>query len=138
MKVKVIGVVKYGGKWHRPGDEISNVSEENAKQMVDQRIAEIINDDTPDKLQELRTRAIELGVANASKLGEKKLIDGIAEKEAEQQEVAEALEALRVKATELGIEGIADKDIETLIAEVEAAEKLKMEAANKPKDEPKE
>lgn len=42
--------------------------------------------------------------------------------EAEKKEAAKRLKALRKKAEELGIEGVADKDADTLAAEIAAAE----------------
>lgn len=85
-KVKVTGTLKYGGLWYGPVDVIEGVKEEIAQQMVKQDVGEIIGEsaDKPDdKLQALRERAKELGVPRATQMGEAKLIEAIAAKEAE-------------------------------------------------------
>jgi len=99
MKMKVTGVVKYDGIWRSPGDILPDVKEDIAAQMIDQEVAEEIAK-TPEEIQAEETAKEEAA----------------AKKEAEKQ-----LKALRKKATELGIEGAADKDAETLTAEIEAA-----------------
>lgn len=130
MKVKITGVVKYKGEWRTQGDEI-DVTDEIGQQMIDQAVAEEI-EGASDELQELRDRAKELGVTGWAQAGEEKLRARITEKEAElakaeeerlaAEKVAEALTALRAKATELGIEGAAEKDADTLTAEIAAKE----------------
>lgn len=78
------------------------------------------------ELDELRARAIELGISDAEKLNAKKLKKAIADKEAEleKHEQEKALQELRAKAAELGIEGVEEKDAETLAAEIEALEQV--------------
>lgn len=118
MDIKLKGVVKHGGKWKRPGDIIRKVDDEIAKELISKDIAEEVEplpeDDT--ELQALRERAKVLGVPQAGRLGETKLKEAIAEKEAELQE-------LRTKAAELDIEGFDTKTAEELTAVIAEAEK---------------
>lgn len=121
VDLKITGVAKYKGDWKQPGDIIRKVDDEIGKSLVSAEVAKeiepLVEDDsgTEQELQELRERAKVLGVQNAGRLGEAKLKEGIAEKEAE-------LKQLREKAAGLDIEGAAEKDAETLAAEIAAAE----------------
>jgi hypothetical protein len=90
MDVKIMGTVKVRGKWLQTDDVAKDLSDEHAQELVDKGAGVIVEGSATDKLKELRERAAELGVANAAKLGEKKLLEGIAEKEAELQAVADA------------------------------------------------
>lgn len=118
MDIKLTGVVKYNGKWHEPGDVLRKIDDEAAKEAIAagaaQEVEPLPEEDGSD-LQELRERAKELGVPNAGRLGEAKLKEGIAEREAE-------LQKLQDKAIELGIHDATEKDAETLAAEIAAAE----------------
>ncbi|KOP64366.1 hypothetical protein AMS62_03150 [Bacillus sp. FJAT-18019] len=119
MDLKLTGVVKYDGDWKQPNDIIRKVDDSVGKSIISAGVGEEIEalqDDSDTELQELRERAKELGVQNAGRLGEAKLKEGIAEKEAELKELQE-------KAFELGIEDSYEKDAETLVKEIEAAEK---------------
>lgn len=119
LDIKLTGVVKYDGKWRQPGEVLRKVNDEAAKEAIAAEAAveiEALPDEPDTELQELRERAKELGVPNAGRLGEAKLKEGIAEKEAE-------IEALREKALELEIDGAYEKDAATLVKEIEAAEK---------------
>lgn len=118
MDLKLTGVVKYEGNWKQPDDIIRNVKDSVGKSIIAAGVGkeiEALQDDSDTVLQGLRERAKELGVPNAGRLGESKLKEGIAEKEAE-------LEALREKALELEIDGAYEKDAATLVAEIAAAE----------------
>jgi hypothetical protein len=77
------------------------------------------------ELVSLRERAKELGIPRAAQMGEAKLREKIAEKEAELADLERGQKTLelRAKAAELGIEGVEEKDIETLTAEIEAKAK---------------
>lgn len=120
MDLKITGTVKYKGDWKQPGDVIRKVEDDIGKALVAVEVAEEIepleDDAGGEELKELRERAKALGVSNAGRLGEAKLKECIAEKEAEQ------LAELRKKAIELGVEGADEKDTETLTAEIAAAE----------------
>lgn len=121
MDLKITGTVKYKGDWKQPGDVIRKVEDDIGKSLVAVEVAKEIepleeDDAGGEELKELRERAKALGVSNAGRLGEAKLKECIAEKEAEQ------LAELRKKAVELGIEGADEKDVETLTAEIAAAE----------------
>lgn len=120
MDLKITGTVKYKGDWKQPGDVIRKVEDDIGKSLVAVEVAEEIepleDDAGGEELKELRERAKALGVSNAGRLGEAKLKECIAEKEAEQ------LAELRKKAIELGVEGADEKDAETLTAEIVAAE----------------
>ncbi|SEO01351.1 hypothetical protein SAMN04487895_104225 [Paenibacillus sophorae] len=116
MDLKLTGVVKQGGKWRKPSDIIRKVDDEIAEELIAAGVAEEIEpqpEEDASELQELRDRAKVLGVPNAGRLGEAKLKEGIAEKDAE----------LRTKAAELGIEDIEGKTVEDLIAAIAEAEK---------------
>lgn len=118
MELKLTGVVKYEGDWKQPDDIIRNVNDSVGKSIIAAGVGKEIEapqDDSDTELQGLRERAKELGVPNTGRLGEAKLKEGIAEKEAE-------LEALREKALELEIDGAYEKDAATLVAEIAAAE----------------
>jgi hypothetical protein len=125
VKVKITGVVKVDGIWRRPGDVVEGVKPDVAQEIVGRGAGEII--ETVDKhdveLQYLRARAKELGIPKAGQMGEAKLREAIAQKEAEFAEEAQKLAELRRVASELGIEGVDEKDVETLKAEIEAANK---------------
>jgi hypothetical protein len=73
-----------------------------------------------EELQQLRERAKELGIPQASRLGEKKLLEAITAKEAELQEQAKAekLRLLRERAIALCIENVEEKDDEALATEI--------------------
>lgn len=119
MDLKLTGVVKYDGDWKQPDDIIRNVNDSVGKSIIDAGVGkeiEALQDDSDTELQALRERAKELGVPNAGRLGEAKLKEGIAEKEAELKELQE-------KAFELEIENAYEKDAVTLAKEIEAAEK---------------
>lgn len=115
MDIKLKGVVKNGGKWKKAGDIIRKVDDEIAEELISQGYAEEVEPLTEDdtELQALRDRAKALGIANAGRLGEAKLKEGIVEKESD----------LQMKAAELGIEGIEDKTAEELITAIAEAEK---------------
>ncbi|WP_431785738.1 hypothetical protein [Paenibacillus lactis] len=118
--MKITGVAKYKGDWKKPGDELRKVEDEIGKSLVSAEVAVEIepldkDGDGDQELQELRERAKTLGVQNAGRLGEAKLKEGIAEKEAELKELQE-------KAFELGIADAYEKDAATLAKEIEAAE----------------
>jgi hypothetical protein len=118
VDLKLTGVVKYEGNWKQPDDIIRNVNDSVGKSIIAAGVGkeiEALQDDSDTELQGLRERAKELGVPNAGRLGEAKLKEGIAEKEAE-------LETLREKALELEIDGAYEKDAATLVAEIAAAE----------------
>ncbi|MGG3278798.1 hypothetical protein [Paenibacillus solani] len=119
MDLKLTGVVKYDGDWKQPNDIIRKVDDSVGKSIISAGVGkeiEALQDDSDTELQELRERAKVLGVPNAGRLGEAKLKEGIAEKEAELKELQE-------KAFELGIEDSYEKGAETLVKEIEAAEK---------------
>lgn len=119
VDLKLTGVVKYEGEWKQPNDIIRNVNDSVGKSIIDAGVGkeiEALLDDSDTELQALRERAKELGVPNAGRLGEAKLKEGIAEKEAELKELQE-------KAFELDIEDAYEKDAATLAKEIEAAEK---------------
>lgn len=95
-----------------------DLDSDQAERLIDMGVVkeiETLQDDSDTELQMLRERAKELGVPNAGRLGEAKLKEGIAEKEAELKELQE-------KAFELGIEDAYEKDAATLAKEIEAAE----------------
>ncbi|HAF97539.1 hypothetical protein [Paenibacillus lactis] len=120
MDIKLTGVVKYSGRWRNPGEVLRKVDEEVAKEVIAADAAVEIEaqpDEHDTELHELRERAKELGVQNAGRLGEAKLKEGIAEKEAERK-----LKELQEKAFELGIADAYEKDAVTLGKEIEAAE----------------
>ncbi|WP_342422890.1 hypothetical protein [Paenibacillus sp. FSL E2-0178] len=118
MDIKLKGVVKNGGKWLKPGDIVRKVDDEIGLDLIAKGYAEEVEplpeDDT--ELQALKERAKVLGVPQAGRLGETKLKEAIAEKEAELQE-------LRTKAAELDIEGFDTKTAEELTAAITEAEK---------------
>lgn len=119
MDLKLTGVVKYEGEWKQPDDIIRNVNDSIGKSIIDAGVGkeiEALQDDSDTELQALREWAKQLGVPNAGRLGEAKLKEGIAEKE------AELLKELQEKAFELGIEDAYEKDAATLAKEIEAAE----------------
>lgn len=118
MDLKLTGVVKYNGDWKQPEDIIRKVDDTVGKSIIDVGVGreiETLQDDSDTELQALRERAKELGVPNAGRLGEAKLKEGIAEKEAE-------LGGMQEKAFELGIEDAYEKDAATLVKEIEEAE----------------
>lgn len=122
VDLKITGVAKYKGDWKKPGDELHKVEDEIGKSLVSAEVAVEIDPldkdgDGDQELQELRERAKTLGVQNAGRLGEAKLKEGIAEKEAELK-----LKELQEKAFELGIADAYEKDATTLAKEIEAAE----------------
>lgn len=120
MDLKITGVAKYKGDWKKPGDELRKVEDEIGKSLVSAEVAveiDPLDGDGDQVLQELRERAKTLGVQNAGRLGEAKLKEGIAEKEAELK-----LKELQEKAFELGIADAYEKDAATLAKEIEAAE----------------
>lgn len=118
VDIKLKGVVKNGGKWLKPGDIVRKVDDEIALDLIAKDYAEEVEplpeDDT--ELQALKERAKTLGVPQAGRLGEAKLKEAIAEKEAELQE-------LRTKAADLDIEGFDTKTAEELTAAITEAEK---------------
>jgi hypothetical protein len=118
VDIKLKGVVKNGGKWLKPGDIVRKVDDEIGLDLIAKDYAEEVEplpeDDT--ELQALKERAKVLGVPQAGRLGETKLKEAIAEKEAELQE-------LRTKAAELEIEGFDTKTAEELTAAIAEAEK---------------
>ncbi|EHB50115.1 hypothetical protein PaelaDRAFT_5662 [Paenibacillus lactis 154] len=120
--MKITGVAKYKGDWKKPGDELRKVEDEIGKSLVSAEVAVEIepldkDGDGDQELQELRERAKTLGVQNAGRLGEAKLKEGIAEKEAEFK-----LKELQEKAFELGIADAYEKNAATLAKKIEAAE----------------
>lgn len=120
VDLKITGVAKYKGDWKKPGDELRKVEDEIGKSLVSAEVAveiDPLDGDGDQVLQELRERAKTLGVQNAGRLGEAKLKEGIAEKEAELK-----LKELQEKAFELGIADAYEKDAATLAKEIEAAE----------------
>ncbi|WP_127580848.1 DUF7210 family protein [Paenibacillus koleovorans] len=110
MKVKITGLVKYGGKWRVKGDILTDVSEEIGKQMIAQDVAEEVLKTPAEIASEEEAAAAETAKKEAEK------------KEAEKKEAEKKLKSLRKKAAELGIEGAADKDAETLLTEIAAKE----------------
>jgi hypothetical protein len=100
VRIKVTGVVKYGGQWRTPGDVLNDVSDEIGQQMISQDVGEEIKK-TP---EEIAAEESAKAAAEAAKTAEKEL------------------KALRKKAEKLGIEGFAEKDAETLTADIAAAE----------------
>lgn len=118
VDIKLKGVVKNGGKWLKPGDIVRKVDDEIGLELIAKDYAEEVEplpeDDT--ELQALKERAKVLGVPQAGRLGETKLKEAIAEKEAELQE-------LRTKAAELDIEGFDTKTAEELTTAIAEAEK---------------
>lgn len=123
MKVKITALVKVAGVWRRPGDIVEGVKPDVSQEIVNQGVGEIIEtvERRDDELQELRERAKELGIPRASQLGETKLREAIAQKEAEIAEKEQELKELRRVANELGIEGADEKDAEMLRTEIDAA-----------------
>jgi hypothetical protein len=101
MNIKITGTVKIGGKWRRPGEGIKDVSDEIGQSLIAQGVAAELPES---KAEDEAEAAAKAAVAAA--------------KEAEKQ-----LKALRKKAAELGIEGAAEKDADTLTAEIAEAEK---------------
>lgn len=83
-----------------------------------------------EELQQLRGKGKELGIPRASQMGEPKLLEAIAAKEAELQTAEEELLQLRIQAIELDIEDAEDKDAETLKAEIAAIQEDKGGGAN--------
>lgn len=99
MRVKVTGVVKYAGKWRRPGDVLDDVPEDIAKQMVVQDTGEIIsvapnaekaNVPPPDELDALRRE-----LARLQEFERQTLAAAEAAAEAERKALAAAEEAER-------------------------------------------
>lgn len=125
VKVKITGVVKVDGLWRRPGDIVADVKLDVAQEIVGRGTGEIIEsvDKRDDELQALREHAKQLGIPRAGQLGEEKLRETIAQKEAEIAENEQKLAELRRIAHELGIEGVDEKDAEMLRAEIEAADR---------------
>ncbi len=125
LDIRLTGVVKYGGKWREPGNVLHKVDEEIGNDILAAGVGNKIetqegnpdSDHSSAELQTLRERAKELGVQNAGRLGEAKLKEGIAEKEAELK-----LKELQEKAFELGIADAYEKDAASLAKEIEAAE----------------
>jgi hypothetical protein len=100
MKVKITGTVKVLGQWREDGAEVV-VTDELGNELISKRCA------------------VEVEKSQAEIDAEEQLkAEDAAKKYIEKQ-----LKALRKKATELGIVGAADKDAETLTAEIEAADK---------------
>jgi hypothetical protein len=119
MDLKVTGVVKYDGKWHKPGDVIKGVADADATEFISKGVGEPVPKSQAEiDADERAAKDAEAAVlVEAERLAnEAKAVDA-ANKEAEKQ-----LKALRKKATELGIEGAADKDAETLAAEIVAVD----------------
>lgn len=119
MKIRVTGVIKYAGDWRRAGDILDEVPEHVGRKMVAQGVGTELESDpagaplpAAGEVEELRQELARLQEFERQQL---------AKEEAEQ--AAKKLKALRKKATELGIEGAADKDADTLTAEIAAAEK---------------
>lgn len=96
MRLRITGVIKYAGQWRRSGDILDDVPEAIGNQMIAQDVAEEVK----------KTPAEEEAV----------------KAEAERKAAEKQLKALRKKAAELGIEGAADKDAETLVANIAAFE----------------
>jgi len=107
VKIKVTGVVKYGGQWRTPGDVLDDVSDEIGKQMIGQDVGE-----------EIAMTPEEIAAEEAAKKAEEE--EKAAAEAAKQAE--KELKALRKKAEKLGIEGFGEKDAETLAVEIAAAE----------------
>lgn len=95
------------------------------KETAEQEVKSGVNEE----LQQLRERGKELGIPRASQMGEPKLLEAIAAKEAEIQAEEELLQ-LRIQANELGIEDVEDRDSETLTAEIAAIQEDKGGGAN--------
>jgi hypothetical protein len=100
VKLKVTGVVKHGGAWKRPGDELADADEAIGNDLIAKGVAvEVAKTETEKAAEEQAKAAVE-----AAKKAEKEL------------------KALRKKAAELGIEGAAEKEADTLATEIAAAE----------------
>jgi hypothetical protein len=113
LNLKITGVVKIDDQWKNPGDEALGVSEEIGMDLIAKGVGELI----PKSQAEIDAEEQAIKDAEAAALAEAERIAN-AKKEVEKQ-----LKALRKTATELGIEGAADKDAETLTAEIAAVEK---------------
>lgn len=115
MNLKITGVVKYNGKWKRPGDELLSITEDVGNDLLAKGLAVPL----PKSQAEINAEEQAAKDAEAAAIAaEEAKTAEVEKKEAEKQ-----LKALRKKATDLGIEGAVDKDAETLTAEIEAVEK---------------
>lgn len=103
MDIKVTGTVKHGGKWYGPNDVIEGVEQSEGERVI--KIGAGI---------EIKKSAEQIAAEEAE---ERKSSEEKAKKEADKQ-----LKTLRKKAADLGIEGVGEKDAETLTAEIAAAE----------------
>ncbi|GGH17293.1 DUF7210 family protein [Paenibacillus segetis] len=111
MNIKVTGKVKHNGEWYGPGDVIPNVDEDDGNRIITIRAGDLLP-----KTQE------EIAAEESAELAKKVEEERKAAAEKEQKEVEKQLKALRKKATDLGIQGVAEMDAETLAAEIEVAQ----------------
>lgn len=125
MDIKVTGTVKHGGRWYGPNEVINGVDEAEGDRIV-KISAGVKIEKTPEqiaaeaeaaaKAQAEAEEAAAKAKAEAEE-AERKAAEEKAKKDAEKQ-----LKALRKKATDLGIDGADEKDVETLTAEIAAKE----------------
>lgn len=111
MNIKVTGMVKHGGKWYNPGDEIRGIGEDEGNRIITIRAGELLP-----KSQE------DIAAEESAELAKKAEEELKAAADKEHKEVEKQLKALRKKATELGIQGVVEMDAETLAAEIEVAQ----------------
>lgn len=111
VNIKVTGVVKHGGKWYGPGDEIRGIIEDEGNRIIKISAGELL----PKTKEEI---VAEEAAEAAKKAEEERKVAA----EKDQKEVEKQLKALRKKATELGVQGAAEMDTETLVAEIEIAQ----------------
>jgi len=76
LNIKITGVVKYGGSWKRPNDEILGVDDEVGKDMIEKGIAVVL----PKSQAEIDAEQAEATrLAEAKELADKEEADRLAE-----------------------------------------------------------
>lgn len=88
MDIQLLTKVKYNGKWYDPGIVIEKFDDKEGERLVSIGAAKLVEQPVKvnlddEKLEQLRERAKELGIPRATQMGEAKLLEAIAAKEAE-------------------------------------------------------
>ncbi|MNP30932.1 hypothetical protein D3C76_1240300 [compost metagenome] len=112
------GVVKHGGKWYGPGDDIRGISEDEGNRIIKISAGELL----PKTREEIAAEEDAAKASEAAEKAKKEEEEREAAAKKEREEAEKQLKALRKKATELGIKDASKMDAETLAAEIAAAE----------------